>query len=338
MGEMKIFKRLPAFMGVLLLGAAMTIAAVGEADARKGGGFGSRGTRTYTAPPSTNTAPSAAQPIQRSMTPAPGPQTAGAAANATRGGLFGGGFAGSLLRGLAIGGLIGLLLGQGFGGLAGFLGLLLQVGLIALVAMLAFRFFASRRQPTPAGAGAPYGMNRDGLFGGGSQPQSPDRSALGGLGGGLGGSMGRPAYQPAPNRRVRDEIGITPQDFDMFEARLSEVQDAYSREDREALRRLTTPEIFSVFAEELDQNAAHGVRNDVRDVKLLQGDLAEAWREGDTDYATVAMRYQMRDVMRDRATGALTPDSSDAPEEVTEVWTFARRRGGDWVLSAIQDA
>jgi hypothetical protein len=36
-------------------------------------------------------------------------------------------------------------------------------------------------------------------------------------------------------------------------------------------------------------------------VKLLQGDVAEAWREGDDDYATVAMRYSMVDRTLDRA-------------------------------------
>jgi len=33
----------------------------------------------------------------------------------------------------------------------------------------------------------------------------------------------------------------------------------------------------------------------VSDVKLLQGDLAEAWREGDTDYASVALRFSLVD-------------------------------------------
>lgn len=333
---MKIFKRLPAFLGVLMLGAAMTIAAVGEADARQGGGFGSRGTRTYTAPPSTSTAPSTAAPIQRSATPAPAAQAG--AANPARGGLFGGGFAGSLLRGLAIGGLIGLLLGNGLGGLAGVFGLLLQVGLVALVGFMAYRFFAGRRQPTPAGAGAPFGVNR-GMFEGGPQGQSaPGRSALGGFGGAGGQPGPQPTpYQPAPNRRVKDEIGLTGADFDAFETRLKDVQAAFSREDRAALSRLATPEVSAVLGEELDANAARGVRNDVRDVALVQGDLAEAWREDARDYATVAMRYRMIDVMRDRTTGALTPDSREVPQEVTEVWTFVRPRGGEWILSAIQD-
>jgi predicted lipid-binding transport protein (Tim44 family) len=41
----------------------------------------------------------------------------------------------------------------------------------------------------------------------------------------------------------------------------------------------------------LAANASRGLINRVTDVKLLQGDLAEAWREGRTEHATVAMRF-----------------------------------------------
>ncbi|QTL06000.1 TIM44-like domain-containing protein [Aquabacter sp. L1I39] len=313
--------------GIVALGSAMSLATLDTADARKGGGFGSRGTRTYQAPPSTQTAPTTAQPIQRSVTQ-PSAAT-GTAAAATRGGLFGGGFAGSLLRGLAIGGLVGLLLGHGLGGMAGFLGLLLQAALIGIVAMLVFRFLAARRQPAPAGA--PASMAREGV----EQP----RSALGGLGGmgGLGGGQTRPQQAPA-QRGVKDAVGLTGADFDSFERILGEVQGAFSREDYGALRTLTTLEVYGYLTEELRDNEARGVRNQVSEVKLLQGDLAEAWREGTTDYATVAMRYSMRDRMVDRATGQSAPGSVDDVTETTEVWTFTRTRGGAWTLSAIQDA
>ena len=43
--------------------------------------------------------------------------------------------------------------------------------------------------------------------------------------------------------------------------------------------------------------------NQISDVKLLQGDLSEAWREINDDYATVAMRYSLNDKIVDRATG-----------------------------------
>jgi predicted lipid-binding transport protein (Tim44 family) len=73
----------------------------------------------------------------------------------------------------------------------------------------------------------------------------------------------------------------------------------------------------------------------VFNTKLLQGDLAEAWREGETDYASVAMRYSLIDKTVDRATGRLV-EGSESPTEATEVWTFLRPRGGNWELSAIQ--
>ena len=42
---------------------------------------------------------------------------------------------------------------------------------------------------------------------------------------------------------------------------------------RNALRALVTPEMLSVFAEQLADQTSRGVRNEARDVSLLQGDL-----------------------------------------------------------------
>jgi predicted lipid-binding transport protein (Tim44 family) len=70
-------------------------------------------------------------------------------------------------------------------------------------------------------------------------------------------------------------------------------------------------------------------------VRLLQGDLAEAWREGDTDYATVAMRFSINEVTLDNA-GRIVSGDPNTPTEATELWTFRRDRGGPWKLSAIQ--
>ena len=69
-------------------------------------------------------------------------------------------------------------------------------------------------------------------------------------------------------------------------------------------------------------------------MKLLQGDLPEAWREGDTDYATAAMKFALNDSMVDRASGRAIEGGQ--PTEVTELWTFRRARAGNWLLSAIQ--
>ena len=120
--------------GIRLLSVALALIAtiafqVSQADARIGGGgsFGSRGSRTFSAPPSTPTAPGQAAPMNRTFSQ-PGAQSPiGAAASPSR---FGG-FGSMLVGGLLGAGLFGLLSGAGlFGGLTGFasiIGLLLQV-------------------------------------------------------------------------------------------------------------------------------------------------------------------------------------------------------------------
>jgi predicted lipid-binding transport protein (Tim44 family) len=314
---MKLFRILFAVLAV----TAMVALVATDADARPRFSVGSRGTRTFSAPAPTATAPNAANPINRSMTQ-PGQNGINGAPGTQPGGLFGGfgrGLAGGLLGGLLGAGLFGLLFGGGFfgglGGFASFLGLLLQVGLIVMVGMLLYRWWQRRSQPQAAYAGMPRDIGSTGA----------PRSALGALG--LGGNAA-PAGEP---------LQIGRDDFNTFEQALGEIQTAYGREDLAALRVHVTPEMLSYYSEELSANASRGVVNEISDVKLLQGDLAEAWREGDSEYASVAMRYALTDRYIDRASGKVV-DGSDQPQQATEVWTFMRRRGGNWLLSAIQQA
>jgi len=312
--------RFRPLLALCAVAATLALTAV-EADARVGGSFGSRGTRTFSAPPPTATAPKAAAPINRTMTQPdaatrPSPQTAPTGGFFNRPGLFGGMF-GGLLAGFLGAGLLGMLFGGGFmsglGGFASILGLLLQIGLVVIVARLVWAWWQRRNQPAHAYAGGP--ALRD------ISPASPSRPMLGALGG-LGGAAVTAATTTAA-------------DFDTFERLLGEVQTAYGEEDLGKLRTRTTPEMLSYFAEELAANTSRGVVNRISDVKLLQGDLAEAWREGDTDYASVAMRYALNDQTVDRASGRVVEGGAD---EATEVWTFMRVRGGSWLLSAIQQS
>ncbi len=326
---MKLFRPL---LAALAVAAAFTMV-IADADARPRSSMGSRGTKTFSAPPPTATAPNAAAPINRTMTT---PGTPGATSTAARppvaqpaGGMFGGmrGILGGLALGFLGAGLFGMLTGGGFlSGLAGFasiLGFIAQIALIAGVAFLAYRWWQRRSQPQPAYAGLPRQMEGDA-----QQPQQ--RSALGAFGGFGGGS----AAAAAP---VVEPIEVKPEDFDTFEKLLGDVQTAYGREDLAALRPHLTPEMLSYYAEELSENASRGVVNEISDVKLLQGDLAEAWREDGKEYASVAMRYSLKDRYVDRATGKAA-DGNEAPQEATEVWTFTRAPGGNWLLSAIQQA
>jgi predicted lipid-binding transport protein (Tim44 family) len=308
---------------ILAVAASLAMAApVVEARPGGGGGMGSRGSKTYAPPSATTTAPGTAAPIQRTQTQ-PGPTNPGMNPAAQQRPRFGGGF----MAGLLGAGLLGALFGAGFfgglGGLASMIGLLLQVGLLVLVVALAVRWFR-RRQEGPVAAGhARTGLDQ------GPGPQGPARN---GLGGGLG-MNAAPAAAPAVAPVAVGKVNVGPGDFESFEIALNDVQAAYGREDVASLRNLATPEMAGYFEEELRANAARGVVNRISDVKLLQGDLSEAWSEGRNEYATVAMRYAIKDVTLDRRTNAVV--ETGEPEAV-ELWTFVRERGGRWILSAIQ--
>ncbi len=303
-----------AFAAVLV---ALTVAA-GAADARPGfgGSFGSRGVRTFTPPPVTRTAPNPVSPLNRSITqptrPSPGvtrPAWSGTGGLLNRPGLFGG-----LLAGFVGAGLLGLLLGHGlFGGLAGIgslFGLLLQVGLIVIVGRLIWNWWQRRNGYAMAGGPAPSNAN------------AYSRSGLSFTGGG---------GSPPPS----GQVALTQSDFETFERLLGEVTLAYAASDLGRIRQLATPEMVSYFGDDLARHASRGLVNETSDIKLLQGDLSEAWSEGATEYATVAMRYQLTDALVERATGRVV-EGSRLPQEVTELWTFMRQRGGQWLLSAIQ--
>jgi len=323
------FKTL-AIVSALALPVAMAVTSDADARSGRGGSMGSRGSNTYSAPPATKTAPTAAQPMQRTQAQ-PGAPTAAAPAAAApaAGGMFnrpGMGMLGGLAAGFLGAGLLGMMFGGGMlgglGGLASMVGLLLQVGLIALVVMFALRWWRNRNAPSYASGPA--------NFDAGQPPQARQPAPQGGSFGGMGVGAA-PAAAPV----AAGPIKVTPDDFDAFERLLSEVQAAWSNEDKAALARLTTPEMESYFTADLTDNAAKGVVNKVSSVKLLQGDLAEAWHEGADDYATVAMRFSLVDKTIEKATGRVV-EGGDQPTEATELWTFVRPQNSTWMLSAIQ--
>ena len=175
--------RFGAALGIAL---ALGMLMAQPADARRGGSFGSRGSRTYSAPRSTNTSRAYVPPVQRSMTSpgatpggayAPRPGMPGYAAGGANGrGPFGGFRGGGFLGGLVAGGLIGGLMGHGWGGGwggngysgmgggMGFLTIIIQLAVAFFVISLLSRMFFRRRSPAfspfeaqqPAYGGGPF--------------------------------------------------------------------------------------------------------------------------------------------------------------------------------------
>ena len=331
-------RRLSNLTLAIVLGLALVLMpalAMAKAKSLGGGGAGSRGARTYQAPPTTPTMPQT-KPVERSATsPTPATQQARPAAQAAgpqaqQPGFFQRNpFMSGLMGGLIGAGIAGMLFGNGFGlgglgehGMAGGLGLLLQLALLGGGAWLLIGFFRRRMaapQPAYAGGLPPDAMARGPI----DIPSSPGSS--------LGGSAGV-TMPPSTS----DEIGITSGDFEIFERLLKEIQTAWSQSDIAALRRLVTPEMLSYFSESLAANASQGHQNHVEDLRLEQGDLSEAWREGPTDFATVAMRWSSLDYTIHMDDDRVVEGDRSQRGETTEVWTFMRSNGGRWLLSAIQ--
>ncbi|MFT8308360.1 Tim44 domain-containing protein [Acetobacter malorum] len=312
---------LTAFLTISMLGGPLAQ----HADARPGQGssMGSRGSRTWSAPPSTNTTPYGAAPMDRSITPRspapgyngyPGQSNYGAPFNRGMGTAsrhpFLTGFAGGMLGA----GLFGLLSGHGFmGGVHGlfsFIGLMIQIGLIVMIVMWLVRRFSGNGSSRRGNSGFPLNQGASG----------PAPSTT-------------PAGFPAGGG---SSLAITSADYQAFQQTLLDIQTAWNQQNIPALQQMATPEMVSYFNQQLATLASQGARNVVSDVHFIQGDLAEAWQEAGMDYATVAMRYSLIDLTTN-ATGQVIEGSSTEPVTVTELWTFTRpSRGGRWLLSAIQ--
>ena len=311
----------PALWLALFFAAVIALApALAEARAGGGSSMGSRGTRTYNSAPATPTAPQS-RPVERSMTQ-PQQPTRPVAPLQPQPSFFGGHpFMSGLMGGLIGAGIGGLLFGHGFFGggfgfgFAGLLGLLLQVVIVVLLVRFAMSFFRNRAAQRTNFAYA----TADDMH---ARPVQPTYD------GARGGS--------ARNAASRDEIGITDADYAEFERLLVGIQKAWSEHDLASFKRYLTPEMLSYFSEKLSANASAGIENRVEDVRFETGDLAEAWSDGDLQYATVAMHWTARDYTVRADTGVLVEGRTGDRVEATEVWTFVRAPGGRWLLSAIQ--
>lgn len=267
------------------------------AEARAGSHFGGHGS-SFGSRGSRTYEPNGGSSLSRSATPSP---MTGAPGYGYGGGSFF--HRHPILTGLFGGLLLGHLFGGGFFGHA--FGGLFSLLILGFLIWLAFRLFS-------------------GLFAGGrASPRSVGAAAA-----------------PTAQFRGRD-VGVSDADLNAFQAIHAQVQEAWSHGDLGRLRALMTPEMLGYFNEELTRNASQGVQNIISNVNLVKGEITEAWEEGDLEYATAYMQWTAVDYMVRLGQTANSPDmvvSGDPrrPAEEEEMWTFVRRRGGNWLLSAIQ--
>ena len=224
------------------------------------------------------------------------------------------GMLGGLAAGFLGAGLLGMLFGggmfSGLGGLSSIIGLILQIGLIIIVVRLAMSWWQRRHTPASAYAG-----------------QAPGAAA--GPGGPLNSSC-EPDPASAWDRAARRSRSSRPTTRPSSGCS-ARSRAAWSNEDVEKLHTLATPEMVSYFTKDLEENKANNDINKVSDVKLLQGDLAEAWREGETDYASVAMRFSLVDKTLERGTdpSGRGQRAADRGDRGLDLRAAARRQTGN---------
>jgi predicted lipid-binding transport protein (Tim44 family) len=318
-------------VGIAVLVALLATLVPEDAWARAGGGIssGSRGSRSYSSPSRTYSAPAPSASPQPSTQPQTAPAPAPVAQPAPAGGF---------LRGMAggiVGGLLGGMLfrslgfaggtGEGFGGGFGLIDLLLLAGIAYLIFWFVRRNRAAQEAPAAAYSS---GMSAD-AYGSGAMAtlDAPAPSWQQGLQLGLG--------------HIRQmDPGFDEGAFrEMCTDRLFQIQAAWMRRDGDKLRPLLTEEMRAVFAKHIDAARAKGQINKLENITVRSVELTEAWQEQGQDYITVRLLANLLDYTVDETTGKVVDGSDSAPVKFEEFWTWVRPVGrNDWQLSAINQA
>jgi predicted lipid-binding transport protein (Tim44 family) len=294
---------------VLICVLALGLASMDADAARRFGGGGNLG-KQRPAPTMKEAAPSAAPAAPTATKPgqaAPAAATPGAPAPKPS-------FMsrwGGLLAGLGIGALLASMFGAHMGPAVG---MLLMVLLLAAIGFMAFRFFASRKEPLAE--------------------RKP--VAFAGIGSGLEAPRVEPtmgASSPGGTVSTQSFAGSPPIDIPGFEvepfvrvAKTSfiRMQAANDAGDLDDIRDFTTPEMYAEIAMQLGERGAAGQKTEV---VSLDASVIEAVVED--GYAIASVRFW--GLMRE------APDAN--PEPFDEVWHVRKNlkdRSASWLISGIQ--
>lgn len=325
--SMHFIVRSIAVLSILALAATMLPE---EAWARAGGGIssGSRGSRSYSSPSRTYSAPmprpSPTPGTMPSPSPAPAPMAqpapSGGFMRSLAGGLVGGLLGGMLFRGLGFAGT-----GEGFGGGFGMMDLLLLAGIAYLI------FWLVRRNRSRGAEATAYGSQMSADAPGWGPPAATlDATPV--------------PWQQDLDRglaHIRQmDSGFDTEAFretctDLF----FKIQAGWMHRDLEKLRPLMTEEMQEAFGKQIDAARAKRQINKLENITVRSVELTEGWQEQGRDYITVRFLANLLDYTIDEATGKVVDGSDTAPVKFEEYWTWVRPVGPNpWRLSAINQA
>ena len=311
--------------GVVIL-AVLAMFVPDEAWARAGGGMssGSRGSRSFSSPSRTYSAPAPSPSTRPTPAPAPAPMAqpapAGGFLRSMAGGIVGGLLGGMLFRSLGFAGGMG----EGFGGGFGMMDLLLLAG----IAYLIFWFVRRKRAAQEAPATAYSSQMVADTYGSGAPTATLDA----------------PSWQQDRERGLGHLRQMDP-GFDeaafreLCTDRFFQIQAAWMRRDLAKLRPLLTEEMQGVFGKQIDAAKAKRQLNKLENITVRSVEVTEAWQEQGQDYLTVRLLANLLDYTVDETTGTIVEGSDAAPVKFEEFWTWVRPVGrNEWRLSAVNQA
>jgi predicted lipid-binding transport protein (Tim44 family) len=289
-----------------------------DAFARMGGGrsFGSRGSRSYSAP-------------RQYKSPEPsGQQTAPSQGQAAPAGPAGGGF----MRGLG-GGILGGLLGGmlfsslGFGGMGGGFGGS-GIGMIEILLLLGLGYFIlkmvkNRKRAENLTYQTSYqqpGLQTENFpsYGNVSRTQEEDISV------GIGHIREMDSHF--------DEGQFKETAMDMF----FKIQGAWMNRNVSSVQGLLTDEMKGIVQKDIDALLRDKKVNHLENIAVRKVDIVETWQESGQDFLTVLFTANLLDYTTDDSTGEVLEGSKTDPVRFEEFWTFTRPVGNNpWRLSAI---
>jgi predicted lipid-binding transport protein (Tim44 family) len=289
------------FLMTLMIALVGVTVVMSSAEAKRMGGGGSFGKSS----PSFSRQSSPSQgPNQMAAAPRPAAPAAPAA---------------SPWRGMLGGALLGLGLGAllshfGLGGeLAGMIGTLLMVGLIAVAAMFIFRMLARKASPQPAYAGP---MARQ------MTPEAaPNTARTPEIGANLGSSQSASETTQS----------VIPEGFDVqgflrhAKTNFIRMQAAWDRADVNDIRDFTTPEMFAELKMQLTER---GASTNQTDVVSIEAEMLGVDTNSMEHVASVRFHGTIR-------------EAEHAPvEPFSEIWVLTKPISGDqgWLLAGLQQA
>lgn len=309
-------------LGALVVVAGLLAATMpDEAWGRAGGSIssGSRGSRTYSSPSRSYSAPpSSPSPSTQPLTqPQPLSSPAGGFWRSMAGGLAGGLLGGMLFRSLGFGG--------GYGGGFGMFDLLLLAG----IGYLIFWIVRRSRMVEEAPATGYYSQMPAASYG----STGPSTAAL------------EPPSSPGDLERGLVHIRQMDPRFDeaAFQESCSDsffrIQAAWMHRDLEKLRPLLTEEMQEVFRKQVEELRSKRQINKLENIAVRSIEVTEAWQEQGLDYITVRYLANLLDYTVDEVSGKILSGNDSEPVKFEEFWTWVRPVGPNpWRLAAINQA